>query len=79
MSLHGVTVEDGVLIGMGSTLLEGVKVQSPQPPPSSLALASQLTDIVSHLTVPIPSSSASSFQLMSSITRRATGRTTGLC
>ena len=28
VSLHGVTVADGVLIGMGSTLLEGVKVQT---------------------------------------------------
>lgn len=27
-SLHGVTIEDGVLIGMGATLLEGVKVGS---------------------------------------------------
>ena len=27
VSLHGVTVEDGVLIGMGSTLLEGVKAR----------------------------------------------------
>ena len=52
VSLHGVMVEDGVLIGMGSTLLEGVKVRHQQIRCFPTRLSLDLTSLSVHTCAP---------------------------